>query len=195
MIGGKISGGKEFGHPDNTDYFIFGLEAVYTTKNIINIQARQFLLQVWWCQFFSQIFYEVHPLHLSVLLNLSFFPGRIHCWKKNTPVVASVEWPGIAFFSWSNAYAGFNLQQKFRFPLCCRGKEFSNKACSFLSVSYTSKTCMFQPCIRRCTHACRNTIARTIRFVAKEGTTSYYAFGRTWRIRVITFLKDPLDFG
>src|SRR5688572_17254866 len=40
MIGAKISGGKQFGNPDDTEFSIFGLEGVYTTKNIINIQAR-----------------------------------------------------------------------------------------------------------------------------------------------------------
>ena len=40
MIGAKIAGGKQFGRPEDTDYSIFGLEGVYTTKGIINIQAR-----------------------------------------------------------------------------------------------------------------------------------------------------------
>ena len=40
MIGAKVTGGKQFGNPQNTIYSIFGLEGVYTTKGIISFKAR-----------------------------------------------------------------------------------------------------------------------------------------------------------
>jgi Omp85 superfamily domain len=39
-MGAKISGGRQFGTPPETDYSVFALEAVYTTKNILILQMR-----------------------------------------------------------------------------------------------------------------------------------------------------------
>ena len=40
MIGAKVTGGRQLGHPQNTIYSIFGLEGVYTSKGIIALKAR-----------------------------------------------------------------------------------------------------------------------------------------------------------
>lgn len=40
IIGGKVSGGKQFGNPANTNYSVFTLEGIITTKNIISVQAK-----------------------------------------------------------------------------------------------------------------------------------------------------------
>jgi Omp85 superfamily domain len=40
VIGAKLSGGRQYGSPENTEYSIFGLEAIYTSKGIITAQAR-----------------------------------------------------------------------------------------------------------------------------------------------------------
>src|SRR5215475_6064786 len=39
IIGAKISGGKQFGDPATTDYSIFSLEGMYTSKGILSVQA------------------------------------------------------------------------------------------------------------------------------------------------------------
>jgi outer membrane protein assembly factor BamA len=40
IIGAKISGGLQKGSPSNTNYSVIGLEAVYSSKGIITVQAR-----------------------------------------------------------------------------------------------------------------------------------------------------------
>ncbi len=40
VIGAKLTGGKQFGTPENTIYSVFGLEAIYTSKGIISLKAR-----------------------------------------------------------------------------------------------------------------------------------------------------------
>jgi outer membrane protein assembly factor BamA len=40
VIGAKLSAEREFGNPASTDYSIFGLEALYTSKGVITAQAR-----------------------------------------------------------------------------------------------------------------------------------------------------------
>ena len=40
IIGAKISGGKQFGNPETTDYSIFSLEGMYTSKGILSVQAK-----------------------------------------------------------------------------------------------------------------------------------------------------------
>jgi len=40
VIGAKLSAGKQYGNTENTDYSIFGMEALYTSKGIITVQAR-----------------------------------------------------------------------------------------------------------------------------------------------------------
>lgn len=40
IIGAKITGGKQFGDPSNTNYSVFALEGMYTSKGIISVQAK-----------------------------------------------------------------------------------------------------------------------------------------------------------
>jgi hypothetical protein len=40
IIGAKISAGMQFGEPKTTHYSVFGLEGMYTSKGIINLQLR-----------------------------------------------------------------------------------------------------------------------------------------------------------
>ena len=40
IFGGKLTGGKQFGDPANTDLSVFALEAFYGTKGIISAQAK-----------------------------------------------------------------------------------------------------------------------------------------------------------
>lgn len=40
VIGAKVAAGRQYGKPENTDYSIYGLEALYTSKGIITAQAR-----------------------------------------------------------------------------------------------------------------------------------------------------------
>jgi len=40
VIGAKVTGGKQFGSPENTIYSVFGLEGIYTSKGIISLKAR-----------------------------------------------------------------------------------------------------------------------------------------------------------
>jgi len=40
IFGGKLTGGKQFGSPANTDLSVFALEAFYGTKGIVSAQAK-----------------------------------------------------------------------------------------------------------------------------------------------------------
>jgi hypothetical protein len=40
IIGAKLSGGLQIGHPENTDYSVVSLEGMYTSKGIISAQAK-----------------------------------------------------------------------------------------------------------------------------------------------------------
>jgi outer membrane protein assembly factor BamA len=40
IVGGKVTGGKQFGDPANTDLSVFALEAFYGTKGIVSAQAK-----------------------------------------------------------------------------------------------------------------------------------------------------------
>ena len=40
IIGAKITGGKQFGDPSNTNYSVFAIEGMYTSKGIISVQAK-----------------------------------------------------------------------------------------------------------------------------------------------------------
>ena len=40
IFGGKLTGGKQFGDPANTDLSVFALEAFYGTKGIVSAQAK-----------------------------------------------------------------------------------------------------------------------------------------------------------
>jgi outer membrane protein assembly factor BamA len=40
VIGAKMSAGKQYGHPSDTKYSVFGMEALYTSKGITTLQAR-----------------------------------------------------------------------------------------------------------------------------------------------------------
>src|SRR5215831_12145176 len=40
ISGGKLTGGKQFGDPANTDLSVFALEAFYGTKGIVSAQAK-----------------------------------------------------------------------------------------------------------------------------------------------------------
>ena len=40
IIGAKVTGGKQFGDPSNTNYSVFTLEGMYTSKGIISGQAK-----------------------------------------------------------------------------------------------------------------------------------------------------------
>ena len=40
IIGGKVSGGKQFGDPANTNYSVFTLEGIISSKGIISVQAK-----------------------------------------------------------------------------------------------------------------------------------------------------------